>query len=130
MRNMCHGLFSRSSPFLLPGLPKGVLNIVHGTHDTVNRILDHPDIASISFVGSGAGTEAGVQLFSEHAHGPAGIIMLLRMRRSRYPAVCSFDASTTNGMLWCGCLPPSLGRRGRAVHLRAGLRQRQACAGL
>lgn len=37
-----------------PGLPKGVLNIVHGTHDTVNRILDHPDIASISFVGSGA----------------------------------------------------------------------------
>lgn len=36
------------------GLPKGVLNIVHGTHDTVNRILDHPDIASISFVGSDA----------------------------------------------------------------------------
>jgi acyl-CoA reductase-like NAD-dependent aldehyde dehydrogenase len=31
-----------------------VLNIVHGTHDTVNRILDHPDIAAISFVGSGA----------------------------------------------------------------------------
>lgn len=36
------------------GLPKGVLNVVHGTHDTVNRILDHPDIASVSFVGSGA----------------------------------------------------------------------------
>ena len=34
------------------GLPKGVLNIVHGTHDTVNRILDHPDISAISFVGS------------------------------------------------------------------------------
>ncbi len=48
---------------LLPGLPKGVLNIVHGTHDTVNRVLDHPDIASISFVGSGAGTETGVELF-------------------------------------------------------------------
>lgn len=34
------------------GLPKGVLNIVHGTHDTVNMILDHPDIKAISFVGS------------------------------------------------------------------------------
>ncbi len=29
-----------------------MLNIVHGTHDTVNRILDHPDIKAISFVGS------------------------------------------------------------------------------
>ncbi|EFN56424.1 hypothetical protein CHLNCDRAFT_48751 [Chlorella variabilis] len=36
------------------GLPKGVLNVVHGTHDTVNRTLDHPDIAAISFVGSDA----------------------------------------------------------------------------
>mmetsp|Transcript_25900 Transcript_25900/g.72529 ORF Transcript_25900/g.72529 Transcript_25900/m.72529 type:complete len:550 (-) Transcript_25900:161-1810(-) len=34
------------------GLPKGVLNIVHGTHDAVNGILDHPDIKAISFVGS------------------------------------------------------------------------------
>ncbi|GAB4815988.1 hypothetical protein N2152v2_003034 [Parachlorella kessleri] len=38
------------------GLPKGALNIVHGTHGTVNRILDHPDIKSVSFVGgNGAG---------------------------------------------------------------------------
>ena len=36
-------------------MPKGVLNIVHGTHDTVNRILDHPDIRAVSFVGSNAG---------------------------------------------------------------------------
>ncbi|EIE22494.1 methylmalonate semi-aldehyde dehydrogenase [Coccomyxa subellipsoidea C-169] len=34
------------------GLPRGVLNIVHGTHGTVNRILDHPDIKAVSFVGS------------------------------------------------------------------------------
>ena len=25
---------------------------MHGTHDTVNRICDHPDIQAISFVGS------------------------------------------------------------------------------
>jgi len=34
------------------GLPKGVLNIVHGAHDVVNGLLDHKDIAAISFVGS------------------------------------------------------------------------------
>ena len=27
---------------------------MHGTHDTVNRILDHKDIKAISFVGSDA----------------------------------------------------------------------------
>ena len=34
------------------GLPAGVFNIVHGAHDVVNRIIDHPDIPAISFVGS------------------------------------------------------------------------------
>lgn len=34
------------------GLPPGVLNVVHGTHDVVNMICDHPDIRAISFVGS------------------------------------------------------------------------------
>mmetsp|Transcript_12060 Transcript_12060/g.33392 ORF Transcript_12060/g.33392 Transcript_12060/m.33392 type:complete len:550 (-) Transcript_12060:66-1715(-) len=38
------------------GLPKGVLNIVHGQHDIVNAICDHQDIKAISFVGGdGAG---------------------------------------------------------------------------
>jgi malonate-semialdehyde dehydrogenase (acetylating) / methylmalonate-semialdehyde dehydrogenase len=34
------------------GLPDGVLNIVHGTHDVVNGLLEHPDVKAISFVGS------------------------------------------------------------------------------
>lgn len=34
------------------GLPDGVLNIVHGAHDVVNRLLEHPKVAAISFVGS------------------------------------------------------------------------------
>lgn len=34
------------------GLPPGVLNVVHGTADTVNRMCDHPDIKAVSFVGS------------------------------------------------------------------------------
>jgi malonate-semialdehyde dehydrogenase (acetylating) / methylmalonate-semialdehyde dehydrogenase len=34
------------------GLPPGVFNIVHGDKVAVDRILEHPDIAAISFVGS------------------------------------------------------------------------------
>ncbi|KAJ6100350.1 Methylmalonate-semialdehyde dehydrogenase [Penicillium canescens] len=34
------------------GLPAGVLNVIHGTQDTVNFILDEPSIKAISFVGS------------------------------------------------------------------------------
>jgi malonate-semialdehyde dehydrogenase (acetylating)/methylmalonate-semialdehyde dehydrogenase len=34
------------------GFPKGVLNIIHGSVDTVNFILDDPAISAISFVGS------------------------------------------------------------------------------
>lgn len=34
------------------GLPKGVLNIVHGAHDVVNGLLEHKKIKAISFVGS------------------------------------------------------------------------------
>jgi malonate-semialdehyde dehydrogenase (acetylating) / methylmalonate-semialdehyde dehydrogenase len=34
------------------GLPAGVLNVVNGDKESVDAILDHPDIAAISFVGS------------------------------------------------------------------------------
>jgi malonate-semialdehyde dehydrogenase (acetylating)/methylmalonate-semialdehyde dehydrogenase len=34
------------------GLPDGVLNLVHGDKVAVDRILEHPDIKAVSFVGS------------------------------------------------------------------------------
>jgi malonate-semialdehyde dehydrogenase (acetylating)/methylmalonate-semialdehyde dehydrogenase len=34
------------------GLPKGVVNTVNGAKDVVNALLEHPDIAGVSFVGS------------------------------------------------------------------------------
>jgi malonate-semialdehyde dehydrogenase (acetylating) / methylmalonate-semialdehyde dehydrogenase len=34
------------------GVPAGVLNVVQGDKVAVDRILDHPDIAAVSFVGS------------------------------------------------------------------------------
>ncbi|MGV3482127.1 MAG: CoA-acylating methylmalonate-semialdehyde dehydrogenase [Sphingobium sp.] len=38
--------------FLEAGLPEGVLQVVHGDKEMVDAILDHPDIAAVSFVGS------------------------------------------------------------------------------
>ncbi|XP_057787987.1 methylmalonate-semialdehyde dehydrogenase [acylating], mitochondrial isoform X1 [Salvia miltiorrhiza] len=43
------------------GLPDGVLNIVHGTNDTVNAICDDEDIRAVSFVGSNT---AGMHIYS------------------------------------------------------------------
>ena len=34
------------------GLPPGVLNVVHGRRETVEALIDHPDVAGVSFVGS------------------------------------------------------------------------------
>lgn len=34
------------------GIPPGVLNVVHGGPDVVNRLCDHQDIKAISFIGS------------------------------------------------------------------------------
>src|SRR6202012_1782237 len=34
------------------GLPDGVFNVIHGDAVAVNRLLTHPDIRAVSFVGS------------------------------------------------------------------------------
>jgi malonate-semialdehyde dehydrogenase (acetylating)/methylmalonate-semialdehyde dehydrogenase len=44
--NFAAELFARA------GLPGGVLNVVHGDKVAVDRILEHPDIGAVSFVGS------------------------------------------------------------------------------
>jgi malonate-semialdehyde dehydrogenase (acetylating)/methylmalonate-semialdehyde dehydrogenase len=44
--NFCAELFQKA------GLPDGVFNVVHGDKVAVDRLLEHPDVAGISFVGS------------------------------------------------------------------------------
>ena len=39
------------------GAPQGVLQVVNGDKETVDAILDHPDIAAVSFVGSSSVAE-------------------------------------------------------------------------
>jgi len=49
------------------GLPDDVLQVVHGSNQTVTRICRHPDIRAVSFVG---GNAAGEYIFAEGtAHG-------------------------------------------------------------
>lgn len=38
--------------FAAAGLPDGVLNVVHGDKTAVDGMLEHPDVAALSFVGS------------------------------------------------------------------------------
>lgn len=46
------------------GFPPGVVNVVHGTHETVDFILDEPSIKAISFVGS---NNAGEYIYTRAA---------------------------------------------------------------
>ena len=47
------------------GYPDGVVNLVQGGKDTVDYILDHPDIRAVSFVGSNA---AGTYIHQRGSH--------------------------------------------------------------
>lgn len=53
-----------------------MLNIVHGTVPTVNRICDHPDIKAISFVG---GDKAGKHIYERHVYGALHYLQTLIM---------------------------------------------------
>jgi malonate-semialdehyde dehydrogenase (acetylating)/methylmalonate-semialdehyde dehydrogenase len=44
--NMLAELFGRA------GLPNGVFNVIHGDRIAVERLIEHPDVAALSFVGS------------------------------------------------------------------------------
>lgn len=54
-----------SEIFLQAGLPKGVLNVVHGRGEDIGpTMVNHPDVAAISFTGSNA---VGTRVYGEAA---------------------------------------------------------------
>lgn len=65
------------------GMPPGVVNVIHGKHDSVNFICDHPDIKAISFVGSDQagqyiyerGSQSGKRVQSNMGAKNHGVIM-------------------------------------------------------
>lgn len=48
------------------GLPKGVLNIVHGGHACVDALLKHPKVNAISFVGSSPVAKSIFEIGTQH----------------------------------------------------------------
>ncbi|RLV91287.1 Methylmalonate-semialdehyde dehydrogenase acylating mitochondrial [Spathaspora sp. JA1] len=44
------------------GIPAGVLNVVHGKHDTVNKLIEDPRIKALTFVG---GDKAGKYIYEK-----------------------------------------------------------------
>ncbi|XP_043284117.1 probable methylmalonate-semialdehyde dehydrogenase [acylating], mitochondrial [Venturia canescens] len=53
--------------FTQAGAPPGLLNIIHGQHESVDFICEHPDIRAVSFVGS---DQAGSYIYKQSsAHG-------------------------------------------------------------
>eukprot|EP00850_Spirogloea_muscicola_P000256 SM000001S04658 [mRNA] locus=s1:1583260:1588310:- [translate_table: standard] len=109
------------------GLPPGVLNIIHGTHDIVNKICDHPDIRAISFVGSDIGAGQAAKLtFSDHL----GMSLITRpvatstVEPVLMASVCSdsFQHSTSelgtdHALLWYAFLKSNMGAKNHAVVL-------------
>ncbi|MGE4430351.1 MAG: CoA-acylating methylmalonate-semialdehyde dehydrogenase [Sphingobium sp.] len=69
--------------FLEAGLPEGILQVVQGDKEMVDAILDHPDIAAVSFVGSSdiahyvykRGVEAGKRVQAMGGAKNHGIVM-------------------------------------------------------
>ncbi len=47
-----YGALHLARLFTEAGLPDGVLNLVHGTRDAVESVVDHPDVQAVGFVGS------------------------------------------------------------------------------
>lgn len=47
---------------LKAGFPPGLLSIAHGYGDVVDKIIEHPDIAAISFIGA---NRAGEYIYSK-----------------------------------------------------------------
>lgn len=48
------------------GFPRGVINLVHGAKETVDALIEHPDIEGISFVGSTPIAQAIYQKAAAH----------------------------------------------------------------
>ncbi|XP_009364800.2 uncharacterized protein LOC103954704 [Pyrus x bretschneideri] len=81
------------------GLPDGVLNIVHGTHDTINYICDDDDIKAVSLVGPNT---AGMHI---HARAVAGGKRVQSSIGGKNHAIIMPDASmdaTLNSLVTAG----------------------------
>ena len=78
------------------GLPAGVFNVLHGDKVAVDGLLDHPDVAAVSFVGSTP--DRAVRARARHPDGQAGAgaRAARRTTRSCCPTPTSSSPPTTS----------------------------------
>ena len=70
---------------------------MHGTHDTVNRILDHKDIKAISFVGSDA---AGRYIY-ERGSASGKRVQVICPMQPHNPTKVHFSSRERVHLGWC-----------------------------
>ena len=105
--NPCKHINQQGTPMLSWSVHRGVLNVVHGTHGTVNRICDHPDIQAVSFVGS---TAAGRYIYERAAKNGKRVQVILlachvlsckgRSCNSQEPICLSVPGVLVHGGAW------------------------------
>ncbi len=92
------------------GIPKGVLNVVHGGEEVVNAICDHPDIKAVSFVGS---TRVGTHVYNRASLAGKRVQCMMGAKNHAVVLPDANKEQTLNAMvgaaLWC---------RGPALHGR------------
>jgi len=74
------------------GVPKGVLNVIHGGVDAVNLLCDHPDIKAVSFVGS---TQVGTHVYNRASQAGKRVQCMMGAKPSCCPTSTSSSPSTT-----------------------------------
>lgn len=88
------------------GLPKGVLNIMHGQHDAVNFLCDSPIVQSVSFVGS---TAAGEHIYKRCASSVNGKRAQCNMGAKNYIII---DSSADASLATAGLIGSAFGAAG------------------
>ncbi|CAG8586502.1 140_t:CDS:2 [Acaulospora colombiana] len=76
------------------GIPDGVVNIINGTADAVNAIVDHPDVKAVTFVG----TSHVANLVSERCHRLGKRVLALGGAKNHLIAApdCNIETTSTD----------------------------------
>ena len=77
------------------GLPDGVFNVVHGDKEAVDALLDHPDVAAVSFVGLDADRAVHPRARHRQRQAGAGARRRQEPRRSSCPTPTSTSPPST-----------------------------------
>jgi malonate-semialdehyde dehydrogenase (acetylating) / methylmalonate-semialdehyde dehydrogenase len=111
-------------------IPAGICNLVHGAHDAVNGLLDHPDVDAISFVGQAAtaryvaerSAASGKRVQALGGARNAMIVMPDAALETAIPAMLASAFGNAGQRCLAGSVAVLVGDRGRREEVRDALR--------